>query len=190
MISKKKKKKGLHRNSKVFSGRNQKFKGFFRPNAGDLQTKKSLPPNSNCFSGRNQKFKGFFRPNAGDLQQKKKVFTEIERVFLAEIRNSKVFPGRNQLISKKKKKEGLHLLWVSSRTKKLHYSGPNNGKFFTTSAPKFLWRRGLFSFLEQKSASKALKTCYFAHFSGQWGASSPPATPGYATGRLSTTVIY
>ena len=28
---------------------------------------------------------------------------------------------------------------------------------------------GLFSFLDQKSASKALKTCYFAYFSGQWG---------------------
>ena len=38
---------------------------------------------------------------------------------------------------------------------------------------------GLFSFLEQKSASKALKTRYFAYFSGQWGARAP--SPGYAT---------
>ena len=64
------------------------------------------------------------------------------------------------------KKKGLHKLWMSSRTKKLHYSGPNNGKSFTTSAPQFRWG-GLFSFLEQKSASKALKTRYFEYFSGQ-----------------------
>ena len=31
------KKKGLHRNSKGFSCRNQKFKGFFWPKSGDLQ---------------------------------------------------------------------------------------------------------------------------------------------------------
>ena len=69
------------------------------------------------------------------------------------------------------KKEAFHQLWVSSRTtKKLHYSGPNNGKSFATSAPQSRWGR-LFSFLEQKSASKALKTCYFAYFSGY----SPPA---------------
>ena len=31
----------------------------------------------------------------------------------------------------------------------------------------------LFSFLEQKLASKAQKTCYFAYFSGQWGQPLP-----------------
>ena len=36
---------------------------------------------------------------------------------------------------------------------------------------------GLFSFLEQKSASKALETCYFAYFSGQWGRLEPPLPP-------------
>ena len=39
MISKK---KGLHRNCKGFSGRNRKFKRFFRPITGDLQKKKGL----------------------------------------------------------------------------------------------------------------------------------------------------
>ena len=73
MISKKKKKIGLHRNSKVFFGRNQKFKGFFRP-------------------------------ITGDLKEKKKVFTEIQRVFPAEIRNSRVFSGRMQVISNNKKR--------------------------------------------------------------------------------------
>ena len=81
------------------------------------------------------------------------------------------------MISKeKKKKKGLHRLWVSSRTKKIYYSGPNNGKFFTTSAPES-FGGGLFSFLEQKSVSKALKTCYFAYFSGQWGVRAPPIPP-------------
>ena len=42
---------------------------------------------------------------------------------------------------------------------------------------------GLFSFFEQKSALKALKTGDFAYFSGQWGGLSPPRppSPGYAT---------
>ena len=42
--------------------------------------------------------------------------------------------------------------------------------------------RELFSFLEQKLASKVLKTWYFAYSLGQWrgGARAPP-TPGYAT---------
>ena len=40
-------------------------------------------------------------------------------------------------------------------------------------------RGGLFLFLEQKSASKALKTYFFAYFSGQWVGSSP-SSPGYA----------
>ena len=75
-------KKGLHRNSKVFFGRNQKFKVFFQPNTGDLQTKKKgLHRNSKGFSGRNQKFKDLFP---------------------TEIRNSRVFFGRMQVISKKK----------------------------------------------------------------------------------------
>ena len=38
---------------------------------------------------------------------------------------------------------------------------------------------GLFSFSEQKSASKALQTWYFVYFLGQWGGARAP--PGYAT---------
>ena len=40
---------------------------------------------------------------------------------------------------------------------------------------------GLFSIFHRKSASKAQKTCDFAYFTSQWGGSSPPAPPGYAT---------
>ena len=100
------------RNSKVCFRPKSETQGIFRPNTGDLQQKKTSPPKFKGFfqpkseiqgfvSGRNQKLKGFFRPNAGDLQQKKNVFTEIQRVFPAEIRNSKGFSGLNQVISKK-----------------------------------------------------------------------------------------
>ena len=37
----------------------------------------------------------------------------------------------------------------------------------------FLWG-GLFSIFHKKSSSKATKTCDFAHFTSQWGGSSPP----------------
>ena len=67
--------------------------------------------------GEDQKFIGifrlksaieaFFRPKTGDRQKKKKVFTEILRNFPAEIRNSNVFSGRKQVISKKKEKSSL-----------------------------------------------------------------------------------
>ena len=71
--------------SKGFSGQNRKFKRFFRPKAGDLQTKKQKKKvfpeiardfqaeigNSSGFSGRNRKFKRFFRPKTDDLQKKK-----------------------------------------------------------------------------------------------------------------------
>ena len=156
------KKKVLHRNSKVFVGRNQKFKGFFPAEywwSPNKKKKRSSPKFKGFFqpkseiqgfvSGRNQKLKGFFRPNAGDLQQKKGLH-----------RNSKDFSCRNQKLkgffwpkSGDLQKIGLHRLWVSSWTKKLHYSGPNNAKSFTTSAPKSLWG-GLFSFLEKNRPQK------------------------------------
>ena len=42
----------------------------------------------------------------------------------------------------------------------------------------------LFSYFEEKSASKVLKTGYFAYSLGQWGELLPlqPPTPSYATG--------
>ena len=64
--------------------------------------KKGLYRNSKDFSGRNKKLKVFSRPNIDDFQNKK-VFTEIQRVFPAEIRNSRVFFGRMQVISNQKK---------------------------------------------------------------------------------------
>ena len=100
------------------------------------------------------KLKQFFRPKLGDLQKKrkkrkKKVFTQMQSVFLTNF---------------------------FSPEKKKHFFGPNHSKFFTTSDRQSHWG-GLFSFLEQKSASKALKTWYFVYFSGQWGARAPPVPP-------------
>ena len=80
--SQEKEKKGLRQNPKTFSGRNHKFKRFFRPKTGDLQ-KKGLRRNPKAFSGRNHKFKRFFRPKTGHLQKK------------GLRRNSKAFSGRN-----------------------------------------------------------------------------------------------
>ena len=76
------KKKGLHRNSKGFSSRNQKLKGFFGRMLVISKKKKRSPPkfkrvflaeirNSRvCFRPKSET-QGFFRPNAGDLQKKK-----------------------------------------------------------------------------------------------------------------------
>ena len=58
----------------------RKFKAFFRPKLGDLQTKKKK-------------------------KKKKKVFAKIQSDFSAEIRNSKLFSAQNQVISKNKKKK-------------------------------------------------------------------------------------
>ena len=60
-----------------------------------ISKQKGLRRNPKAFSGRNQKFKRFFRPKTGDLQ-KKKVFAEIRRLFLAEIRNLNSFCGQKQ----------------------------------------------------------------------------------------------
>ena len=64
--------------------------------------------------------------------------------------------------------------------KKIQFSGPNTTKPFTTSARQ-CHCGGLFLVLEHKSASKALKTCFFAYLSCQWGGLEPPL--GYATGQ-------
>ena len=48
--------------SKGFSGRNRKFKRFFRPKAGDLQKKKKKRSSP--------KLRGIFRPKTGDLKKK------------------------------------------------------------------------------------------------------------------------
>ena len=65
------------------------------------------------------------RSNEQGKDQKKKVFNEIQRDFSAEIRNSTVFFGRKQVISKKK---GLH--WNSEG-----FSGRNQ-KFKQFFQPK------------------------------------------------------
>ena len=59
------------------SRKDRKFKGFFRPELGDLQKKKKKK------------------------KKKKKVFAKIKSDFSAEIRNSYVFSAQNLVISKK-----------------------------------------------------------------------------------------
>ena len=77
------------------------------------------------------------------------------------------------MISKKKKKKGLH---------------QNSGRFFfqnfassnVSGGALFAWG-GLFLIFHRKSASKAQKTCDFACFTSQWGGLEPPPAPPLAT---------
>ena len=52
------KKKGLRGNPKAFSGRNRKFKRFFRPKTGDLRKIRSSPKSKiqTVFPDKNSKF--------------------------------------------------------------------------------------------------------------------------------------
>ena len=82
------------------------------------------------------------------------------------------------MISKKKKKKIQSLCLTNFRYGKANKKEKNcNFLVQITACPSQLLIAfplgGLFSFLEQKSAAKALKTCYFAYFSTQWGGSSP-----------------
>ena len=70
------------------------------------------------------------------------------------------FSGQIQVISEIKKKGFLHnFLPISPSLTPISFGG------------------GLFSFLDQKSASKLLKSRYFAYFSGQWRGLEAPTPP-------------
>ena len=53
------KKKGLRRNPKAFSGRNQKFKRFFRPKTDDLQKNKVFAEIRRLFPAEIRNLNGF-----------------------------------------------------------------------------------------------------------------------------------
>ena len=135
--------------------------------------------------------------------KKNKVFAEIQRLFLAVIRNLSFFSAKNRRSPKKKRKtvfaeiERPFLAKITNlsfffRPKtgdlKKKRSSPTMSELQNQKTPLFCskWRHvlhnlgsqiplgGLFSILEQKSAPKALETCDFAYFSGQLGGSSPP----------------
>ena len=115
-----------------------------------------------------------FLSNFGDLQEKKERSSpNFEEIFRPKAKIRRVFLAENRWSPNKKK--GLHRQCVSSRTKNLHYSGPNNGKSFTTSAPKSLW--GAVFIFGAKIGLKSTKKCYFAYFLGQWGGCCPPPPP-------------
>ena len=66
------------KNCMRFSGRNRKFKRFFRPKTRDLK-KKGLHCNFKGFSDQDRKFKRFFRPKTGDLKKKKRSSSQKRR---------------------------------------------------------------------------------------------------------------
>ena len=84
----------------------RKFKGFLRPNLGDLQKqkKKGLRQNSGWFFGRNPKFKGFFHPKLGDLQ-KKRSSPKFRVIFRPKSEIQRFFPPKIRWSPKKKKKK-------------------------------------------------------------------------------------
>ena len=103
----------------------------------------------------------------------------IQRFFLPKIRwspnkkkrSSPFFcPKLGDLQTKKKKKKGLRQNWGCYFVQFRKFRRLRGGCFRMG---------GLFSIFHIKSASKAQKACDFAHFTSQWGGSSPP--PGYAT---------
>ena len=111
------------------------------------------------------KFGVFFCPKSSDLQKKKKkkkkVFAVIQNVFLSKKslhQNSERFSVQDQMISKKKK------VLMCNDT---HFYSSSLSHDLLLLSPQLRLGGGLFSFLEQKSASELLKTCYFAYFSGQ-----------------------
>ena len=120
----------------------------------DLHKKRSSP-----------KFKRFFRSKLGDLQKKKRSSPQFKQFFrpkLADLHTKK--RSLSTLGELQNKKNSTILVQITASPSQFLLPNPLGG---------------LFSFLEQKSSSKALKTCYFAYFSGQWGAIAAP--PGYAT---------
>ena len=165
-------KKGLHRNSKVFFGRNQKFKGFFPADCWwSPNKKKRSSPKFKGFFRPKSEIQGFFWPNASDLQQKKRSFpkfkgfflpkSEIQSVFLAEIRwspKNRSSPTLGELLNQK-----------------LHHSGPNNGKSFTTSAPKSLW--GTVFIFGAKIGLKSTRNVLFCIFFRLMGEARAPRPP-------------
>ena len=112
---------------------------------------------------------------------KKKKKKRKRKVFI-EIRNWVGFFGRNRKLKRffrsktgdlQKKKIGTDF------SAEMTNSNDSSGRITATLSQLRLpnsFKGGLFSFLEQKSASNALKTCDFAYFSGQ-----RPPPPGYAT---------
>ena len=117
------------------------------------------------------------------------VLNEIEAVFLSILGdfkkkkglrwNSKGFSARKQVISKKKEKKRSSPTLGELQTKKTPLFWSKQQQALNNFASQIPFEGGLFSFFEQKSASKAQKTCYFAYFSGQWGRARAP--PSYAT---------
>ena len=113
-------------------------------------------------------------------KKNKKVFTEIETDFSAEIGNSNDFSAQNQVISKNekiKKRSSPKLRWIFRPKSQIQTVLRAGSRRLLHNFGSQIPLGGLFSFFEQKSASKALKTCDFAYISGQWRGSSPPAPP-------------
>ena len=136
------------------------------------------------------------------------ICTKIETKYLGNLGNLKVFSAQNQVVSKKKKRSILRLIfWPKSQIQRFFFrpksgglqkkkkkgSSPilrlvvrYNSEFQTSEGGLFSYGGGLFLIFHQKSTSKPPKRCDFAYFTSQWGGSSPPWLRYCWEGRLSS----
>ena len=139
------KKKGLRRNREAFSGRNHKFKRFFRPKPATFffpkNTVGGLEINRGGGGGGQKRKSGSIAP-AGDApvsKTKKNILTGIESDFPAEIRNSNVFSGRKRVISKKKRSSSQkchEIRCQSTKITKIPLANTNSGLNLHSSSPE------------------------------------------------------
>ena len=108
------------------------------------------------------------------LESESHGLSEIMKDFSAKIGNSNAFSAQKQVISKNKKVFTEIETDFSARIGNLNnFSGR-----ITATTPQLRHPNSfggeLFSFFQQKSASKAPKMCDFAYFTGQWGGARAP----------------
>ena len=172
----------LHKIEKDFSAKIGKFERFLTPKTGNLRKKKKkvFTEIETDFSAKNRKFERFFSPKTADLQKENSLHQNWDGFFGQSQKFQRFFSPKPGDLQKKKvftknetslnrPKSEIQTVFHANSQQLLHNFG--------TQIPL----GGLFSFFQQKSASKAPKTCDFAYFTGHWGGLVPPAPPGYAT---------
>ena len=104
--------------------------------------------------------------------KKSDVFTKIESDFSAEIGNSNVFIAQIQVVSKKKKKKGLHQNWewFFGRNRKFK-------RFFAQIQVVSKKKKKVFTKIEADFSPDSLRL-------GRWGGMHPEMEPNYSKQRL------
>ena len=132
------------------------------------------------YFGQNRKYNGFSAQKQV-ISKKKGLHRNWDEFFGLNRKFKRSFSPKTGVLQKKK---GLHRIWDGFFGQNWKLNGFSGRITATTSRfqhPNFFGGR-MFSFFQQKSASKAQKTCDFAYFTSKWRGLEPlPAPPGYAT---------